>query len=352
MFSVPKAKIRLLIHPYRLRLNAPWPSRFPSREKPVREGWILELRQGEVAGYGECAPLAGTGTESPQSACKLLQRLATHLAAAADPQALLESVPDGTPAVRCGLETALLDLESRRLGIPLRRLLDAEAADSIRVNAMAGSACGNDLEKAGRQGFEVIKLKLGRRPWREELACLRILAESLPAGTRLRLDANRAWSPSTARRFLEAVADLPIDCIEEPLSSPTLPELALLQKETGVPLAIDESLNHLRHEELFELAPVRRLVLKPMVIGGPRPTLELARRAIRYGMTPVVTSTLESAIGLHAACQIACTVETLAPGNHHGLATASWFETNLAAPPVIERGQVWLTDRPGLGITL
>jgi len=351
MFSLPKTKFELLIHPYRLALESRWPSRSFQQGKLTREGWILELRQGGWCGYGECAPLVEAGTESMRTAGKVLQRLTSQLQDSGTTTGWLESIRKEAPAVCCGLETAMLDLDSRKRDITMRRLLDAGATDSFRVNAMTGEACVNGVQQACRQGFKVIKLKLGRRSFQEELRCLEAVAASLPRGTRLRLDANRAWKPSTARRFLEAIADLPIDCLEEPLASPSIAELARLQNDTGLPLAIDESLNHLDRTELFDLAPVKRLVLKPMVLGGLRPTLELARQANQCGMTPIVTSTLESSIGLHATCQLAAVVETLAPGNHHGLATASWFETNLAPPPLIEQGKVRLTDRPGLGIT-
>ncbi|RTZ78129.1 MAG: o-succinylbenzoate synthase [Gammaproteobacteria bacterium] len=344
IFSHPMTRIQLLFHPYELPLRETWPGSSSSLER--RKGWILEIRHDGHRGFGECAPLPETGTENHRAAERQLAGLAAgNLPAATD------ELARHTPAVSCGIEMALLDLEARRQGVALRRLLVRSPAASFRVNGLSGSACRNHLAKACHEGFEVIKLKVGHGSWEEELRCLESLVPQLPRETRLRLDANGAWDITTAHRFLAAAESLPIESVEEPLAQPTLESLKALQQETCIPLAIDESLHRLDLETLFAHAPVQRLVLKPMTLGGLKRTLQLARRAVEAGMEPVVTSTLESSIGLHALCELASAVESFSPGSHHGLATSEWFLEDLAAPPRIERGRIFLHDRPGIGVT-
>ena len=340
------SRIRLFLHPYDLPLRRPWPASCASLER--RRGWILELRDDDCRGFGECAPLPAAGTETVQEAGKQLSLLATGCADLAQAAARIAL---RAPAVSCGLETAFLDLEAHRQGLPLRRLLAASAADSFRVNSLSGSACSNGVEGAIRAGFDLVKLKVGHGDWKQELRCLQALAEELPRGTRLRLDANGAWDLATARRFLAEGASLPVESVEEPLAQPLPEQLESLQDETPIPLAIDESFHRLDHARLFARPPVKHLVLKPMALGGPRRALELAQRAVAAGMSPIVTSTLESAIGLHALCQLTAVVESLAPGQHHGLATADWFRGDLAKPPIPKRGRIHLDELPGLGVT-
>ena len=343
-------QVQLFLHAYELPLRETWPG--SSSSLVQRKGWILEVHRDGLRGFGECAPLPETGTENFQAAERQLAWLAAGGFLESERlNALMDGLARRTPAVSCGLETALLDLEARRQGIPLRRLLVRSPGVSFRVNGLSGSACGNHLAKACREGFEVIKLKVGHGSWQEELRCLECLVPQLPGGTRLRLDANGAWDISTARRFLAAAESLPIESMEEPMTQPTLEALESLQKETRIPLAIDESFHRLDLETLFADAPVRRLVLKPMALGGLKRTLKLARRALEAGMEPVVTSTLESSIGLHALCELTAAVESFSPGSHHGLATSEWFLEDLAAPPHIERGRIFLHDRLGIGVT-
>lgn len=344
------ARFELFIHPYELDFSAPWPGQ--SAPLGRRRGWTLEVLDEGISGFGECAPLPQAGTEEMAEAEAGLKALAAS--PRPTPEALraeVEALASRLPAVACGLETALLDLESRTREVPLRMLLSASPADSFRVNSLSGSACRNHARSDAGEGFGVVKLKLGHRGWEEEARCLERLARQLPAGVRMRLDANAAWPPATAHKFLQTVASLPIDCLEEPLHRPTLEALAELQEETAIPLAVDESFHRLDREELLRTAPVKRLVLKPMALGGPVRTLEIARRALESGMVPIVTSTLESAIGIHALCQLTAAVETLAPGSHHGLATSDWFRNNLAPAPRLERGRIFPGHRPGIGVT-
>jgi o-succinylbenzoate synthase len=343
------SRFELLLHPYDLPLSASWPGRSAPLER--RRGWILEVRGKGTRGFGECAPLPQAGTEDMTAAAAALEALAVLSYRNSEAlRAELEALPRELPAVACGLETALLDLESRGQGLPLRTLLTASAADSFLVNSLSGSACRNGALSATGAGFTVIKLKLGHRDWEEEARCLKLLARRLPAGVRLRLDANGSWPLPAAQAFLEAVAPLPVDCVEEPLRHPTLGMLAELQAETAIPLAVDESLHRLGREELLRAAPVHRLALKPMALGGPMSTLELARQALERGMLPIITSSLESAVGIHALCQLAAALEPIMPGNHHGLATSDWFRNNTAPAPRLEQGRILLDQRPGIGV--
>ena len=336
--------------PYRLSLEQPWPrSGTLARE---RRGWILTLRADGVTGRGECAPLPAAGTECEAEAHAALQGLCRRRSW--PPAALAarrEELVHRNPAVACALETALLDLQARVQGVPLRRLLLPTAADGFEVNAVGGTDDPDCLRGLLEEGFRIIKIKVGERPPEREIANLQALARRLPPGVSLRLDANGAWRPETARRFLEGIAGLPIDCLEEPLARPEPGELRHLQQATAIPLALDESLKRLPSLLDFRCFPLQRVILKPMVQGGPRTTLELARRALAAGVTPVITSTLESSIGLHAAAQVAAALEALRPGIAHGLATGRWLRDDTGPPLEIRRARVFLNQDPGLGLS-
>ena len=150
-----------------------------------------------------------------------------------------------------------------------------------------------------------------------------------------------------AIRFLDAVADLPIDGVEEPLAEPSVERLRWLQKRTPFALAIDESLFELGPERVFDLRAARRLVLKPARIGGFGASLRLAERAAAAGMEVVITSVVESAIGVAAAAQLAA---ALGAGIAHGLATGPWLAEDVAPPLVLSEGFLRLPECPGLGV--
>ncbi len=337
-------------HPYSLPLASAWPGARNTRLMR-REGWIISIHDNQTIGYGDCAPLPYAGTESSAAAHKLLQQFSRRTWV--EPQALLAELKQqrqGCPTACYALETATLDLCSRNAGIPLRNYLSGSASKRVLVNAMSGSVCRDSLPDARDQGFTIIKLKVGQRQLREEIGCLQKLGAGLAPEIRLRLDANGSWNLDEARYFLDAAAGLPIESLEEPLRSPSLSEFSLLQSQTLITLALDESIQRINQNELLANPNIRRLVLKPGVLGGLQYSYSLAEKAAAAGKECVITSLVDSAVGVHAACQLAAAVDGLSPGLAHGLATSSWLCKDVARPPEIEAGYTSLPDTPGLGI--
>jgi len=332
---------------YTRKLTRPWHT--AQGRLDVRRGYLVRLETDDgLTGFGECAPLPAAGTETLQQTHAALGELlsACRGLAPADLPAVLAR-GRATPAARCAVETALLDLAAQSRGIPLFRLLHPEAQRTVPVNAALGRLDGAfeaRLREALDQGFRVLKVKLGVYPVAEELLRLGVACRSLPAGITLRLDANGAWTPAVATDVIAVLADLPVESLEEPLATPDPDVLRALQARTAFPLALDESLTGRDRERLLAEPPVRRLVLKPMALGGLLPALELRRRAARAGMDCVVTSTLEGDIGLWAAAHLAA---GFGPDLAHGLATAGWFEDARQAP-VPDAGVIRLPELPGL----
>lgn len=340
------------LQPYRLLLRDPWLT--ASGAFSWREGWLLQVETDcGRSGYGDCAPLPATGTESPQLAEVVLRERTRLLVGMSVDDALAAlDAPESfqAPAARCAIESALLDLLAQSLGVPFRRYLAADAADQVQVNAALGSLQQLDeraVRSACQQGYSVLKLKVGIGPVDDELFHLRNIAEQLPAGTQLRLDANGAWNEPDAARFIAGCADLPVDMLEEPLADPSMASLARLQSQCVFALAVDESWSlFAATDQFFAAPPVRRLVLKPPRSGGLLPALALAKRASAAALQCVVTSSMDSACGVIAAAQLAAALDNSLA---HGLATSSWFAEDLGAAPEITAGRLNLPVSAGLG---
>lgn len=336
--------------PYRLPLSQPWVS--ARGGFAVREGWLVRLATGMgLTGYGDCAPLPQAGTEDMDSAVACLSDWAAILPGLSLEEALGKVAASAveTPAARCGLETALIDLLAQQAGTSLAHWLNPCSSGVVKVNVMLG---GLDSQTVGRalaavaEGYLVLKLKVGQAAEHEEILLLQDLARCLPAGISLRLDANRAWSGREAENYLVGLAGLPVESVEDPLANPDRAGWLRLQAKVPFPLAADESLRIMGASTVFDRPLVRRVVLKPMVLGGLVPALALARRAREAGMECVVTTTVDSAVGVTAALHLAAAVENdLA----HGLATSPWLERDVGNPPQATGGMLRLVDSPGLG---
>mgnify|MGYP000996438134 CR=1 FL=1 len=338
--------IRAEVVPYCLPLKRAWVA--ASAILTERRGALLKLTDADGrVGWGDCAPLPSGGHADAVLAAldDYARRPAYFVDARRTAGADFSKCP---PEVRWAIETAAADLAAQRAGLPLWRHLGGQCG-TVEINAALGplgpldDGCAERLAQAAAQGFRIGKIKVGLAPVEEEIARLK----ALPPALRLRLDANRAWSDDAARRMLTAIADLPIDSVEEPFAAPTLAKFAALQATLPYPLAIDESLPQFGVAAVIAAPAVRRLVLKPARLGGIAATQAIAQQATAAGIDVVLTSVVDSTVGLTAAAHLAAAI---APGLAHGLGTGDWLAADVAATPVIADGRLHLPDTPGLGI--
>jgi o-succinylbenzoate synthase len=333
------ASLRLV--PYAIPLSRPW--KCARGDTVLRRGWLVRVEDRDGAhGWGESAGLPGAGTETAELAGAALAVAVRTLPGLGFDEARRRLPGRDRPAARCGLECALLDLAARRAGLPLYRYLRPAATGEVRVNAFVGAVdegLGARLVAARAAGFEVAKLKLATAPLAQELPLFLAAMAQLPEGLSLRLDVNRGWTTAEAEATLPLLEGLPIEALEEPASDADGEALARLQSMVGYSLALDESLASWPEEGPL---PVRRQILKPMVVGGPSRVLGLA---LRPRTESVVTSSVDTAVGLWLSAHLGA---ALGNGLAHGLDTASWLSTLLGPAPA-PGGTLALADSPGLG---
>ena len=149
-----------------------------------------------------------------------------------------------------------------------------------------------------------------------------------PAG-RIRVDANGGWSVDDAVGALDRLSGYDLEYAEQPVGS--VEDLALVRRRASVPIAADESIR--RAEDPYrvrELDAADIAVLKVQPLGGVRACLEIAER---IGLPVVVSSALESSIGLAAGVALAAALPELPYAC--GLATASMFTRDVVTEPLI-----------------
>ncbi|MFQ5933656.1 MAG: o-succinylbenzoate synthase, partial [Dehalococcoidia bacterium] len=174
-----------------------------------------------------------------------------------------------------------------------------------------------------------VKLKVGGRRLEEDIRLTLKVREVIGEEVGLRLDANRAWSLEDAVRFGRAVNRSRIDYVEEPLADPA--GMTRFTEECNLPVALDETLLGLPIEHLDEEKGIKAVVLKATLLGGLHRSMQLALKARRLGMEPVVSSTFETGVGIAGLARFAAIVSKDTPV---GLDTYRWLATDVVLPRI------------------
>ncbi|MCB0856945.1 MAG: mandelate racemase/muconate lactonizing enzyme family protein [Solirubrobacterales bacterium] len=281
-----------------------------------RESVLLRVRdENGITGLGEGVPMTLRGGDG-------LRTVVSELEAWADDPGLFPTAP---PA-RCAVRTAVADLVSRRLEIPLWRHLDPGVEPrTLECNATITAGTPDDVvsqcESWAGDGFRVFKLKAGPGEALELAASVR---HALGPDAQIRLDANGTWGDSSAA-LLRRLEPYDIELVEEPLTG--LVELAALAAGTTTPLVADESVNGTEEaSEAARLGSCAAATVKLSKIGGLDVSLGGA-------LPTYLSSALDGPVGIAAAAHAAQVLDPALPwpGIAHGLATGRLFEEELSA---------------------
>ena len=147
-------------------------------------------------------------------------------------------------------------------------------------------------------------MKLGGRTIGDDIERVAALRSAIGPDASLRLDAGGRWTSDEAARILTALVAYDIEYVEDPVAD--LDALVQLGMATEIPLAADVVLGRSADPlGLVSTALIDVFVLKPGALGGLSMAAAIAARAADRGRRVVVTSFLESAIGLTAAVHLA-----------------------------------------------
>ena len=260
----------------------------------------------------------------------------------------------GNHCARGAVDVALWDLLGHLAGVPCSTLLGgyagrvavAHMVSFDRPQAMADDAAAAHAE----YGVRAFKVKVGRDP-ALDIAAVAAIRDALP-DARLYADANRGWTREQALDAGDALIELGIEAIEEPIAIEDLRGRRLLAERWDVPLAGDES--------CLSLTDVRRAIAEGAVgqvsvkvartgFSESRDVLGLCRSE---RMPVVIGSQYEGALGALASIAFGAAFADTASRpveatNFHDLATDL-----LAELPGVADGHVAVPTAPGLGYVI
>ena len=333
----------------------------------VRDSFAVNLLEVEAddgtVGIGECTVAPDqTGTAA------ILARLAGHLVGhdPHDAAPLIagifhrEYLGHGANLMRAanqmfsGIDMALWDLNGKLSGLPVNRLLggahrkavgyfyflQGESAEELAADAAAGFAAGE----------RVFYLKVGRGE-ALDLEITQAVRQEI-RGSRLRLDANEAWSVAEAITMCRKLERFDIEFIEQPTVSWSIAAMAQLRHSVGIPIVADQAAFTLYDVyEICRQQAADMICIGPREIGGIQPMMKAAAVAEAAGLKICIHSSFTTGITTAAEHHIALSIPNLDDGNQ-----IMWqlLREDIVAAPHLSPRQGWLAalQEPGLGISL
>jgi L-alanine-DL-glutamate epimerase-like enolase superfamily enzyme len=298
----------------------------------------VEIRHGDVVGYGEAAPIDRYG-ESAGSALAYVEKVGELLGD--DPFALDEihaRLPRRERAARGAIDAALHDLCGKLAGLPVWRLLGLRRTGpptSWTVWLGDPDDMARRAERAAPR-FRRLKLKLGGR---DGLDLERVRAVRSVTDVPLQVDVNEYW---TLHEALEWLPQMDIQYCEQPLPAgdPDGPEL---KRRSPVPIYVDEDCHTLADVAVCA-ERAHGINIKLAKSGGIREAVRMAHAGRALGLGVMLGCMVESGLGIAAAAQVASLCDHVDLDGNLLLAHDPWPGVEL-----VDGVQLPATE-PGLGV--
>lgn len=215
----------------------------------------------------------------------------------------------------------------------------SEVPVNVTVPAVDPEVARHIVLTSGCRTAKVKVAEPGQRP-EDDLARVEAVREAIGPEGKVRIDVNAAWTLDEATDRLHELAAFDLEYAEQPVR--TIEEMVELRRRVPVRIAADEAVRMAADPlEVAERGAADVIVLKVQPLGGVARALDLAARA---GLPTVVSSALETSVGIAAGVAAAAALPTL--DYACGLGTVSLFYDDVVADPLLPVDGFLTTRRP------
>lgn len=287
----------------RLRLPLQRPYALSFRTLHHFDSFLVTISARGLSGQGETTPLPGYSSESPETVMTDLNAWGRELVGLTLEDALermsprQRAAPFAATAMITAVESALgrCPAEDRTLTIPLLKTLYGQTPPELAAEVEAGLA----------SGYTTFKFKVGWDP-DQDAARVQALQRALAGRGAVRLDANQGWNLEQARRFCRQIQPEGIELLEQPFPPDRWDWMAVLRRETGLPLMLDESIHGEEDvDRVIESGCAAFVKFKLMKAGSMSRLESLIQRARAGGLQVVVGNGVATDLGNYHEARVA-----------------------------------------------
>lgn len=318
----------------------------------------IETDSGHV-GWGEAASAPMMTGETMASMAVAVRYMAPALVGCAladigQAGTLMRRAMYGNNAAKAAVEMAWHDALGRAQGKPVYELLGGKRRELVPALWMLGTGDTDaDVAEAVQKsaaGFVAFKIKVGVNAPQIDAERTRRICAALGGGKLISADANQGWTVAQAIAYVRAVADTPLDFLEQPVHGEDLIGMAEVAAASRVPIGFDEGAHSVadiaRHHETHA---ARGGSLKAIKLGGLRTVQQAAVLCDTLAMkVNLACKVAESSIGTAAVLHLAAAIPSL----DWGVSLTSQYlaEDIVRAPLEFGHGHATIPAGAGLGV--
>lgn len=318
-----------------------------------------------VEGWGEGTTIGGLsyGAESPESIKLTIETYIAPVLKGMDAtrpasiMALLGKQIAANHFAKNAIEMALLDVQGRRLGVPVSELLGGRLRDRLPVLwTLASGNTTRDIDEAEQmlaaRRHNAFKLKIGKRALEADVAHVSAIKRALGDRASVRVDVNQAWSEATAKRALPMLLDAGVDLVEQPIKASSLAGMARLTAMSGPAVMADEALYGPETAHAYAAGRGADVfAVKIAQAGGLWAAKALSAVAAAAGIGLYGGTMLEGGVGTVGSAHLFSTFAELEFGTEL-FGPLLLTEEILSEPLDYAEFSLGVPDRPGLGVAL
>jgi len=247
------------------------------------------------------------------------------------------------------IDVALWDIKGKALDQPLWKLLGGhrDRVPTYASGSLRRGLSDDQAQRAARtllqKGFRQMKTQMalpGNPTPAEEVRRVRVVREAIGPDITLMCDINQRWRPEQAIDIGRRAEDVNLFWLEDVTTADDYDGLARVTAALKTPIAGGEyvwGIVPFRH--MIEAHSVDIVMIDLARVGGVSQWMKVAGMAEAFNL-PVVSHVMpEMLVHMVAACPNGLTVEYM-----------PWMLALYEETPVVDKGELVLPDRPGLGL--